>query len=274
MAAYLTPSESLQKYLTFSSCSTTSDYRRSAIVTYYAYAMDVSTDLMSESGHSMTVILLTHQVIPFPIPVLPRLMPHLARKLCSTGIFGMATICICVASVCGAKMASTTSGHNQPSPPGMAIWLIVESTFGIFPSMFSNSTVPGPVSAVVVGFLPTLGLLLPPVKYTSQPNSTTRDNALALWTHPFKSAVRRLTSDNKTRLYVASANESKAQINGVSPASGVMATDTFEVSTASRDVFLLNRDWICQVDEPSLSTLSPATLAPARYTWHVANNWW
>ena len=173
------------------------------------------------------------------------------------GILGVATICICVASVCVAKMASTT-GHNQPSPTWMAIWLIVESTFGIFPSIFSNRTVPDPVSAVVVGCLPTFGLLLPPVKYMSQPKydsvtknpsgghstvsgSTARDNTPELWSHPFELAMRRLTSD-KTRFYVASVNGSKARINGVSPASGVMVSNTFEVSTASRDVFLLNRD--------------------------------
>ncbi|KAF7504316.1 hypothetical protein GJ744_002505 [Endocarpon pusillum] len=154
----------------------------------------------------------------------------------------------------------------------MAIWLIVESTFDIFPSIFSNRTVPDPVSAVVVGCLPTFSLLLPPVKYTSQPkydsvtknpsgghstvsSSMTRDNALELWSHPSKFAMRRLTSHNKTSFYVAFANESKAQSNPVSPASGVMVTNTFEV------------------DEPTLSDFPPATLAPARYSWHVANNW-
>ncbi len=213
---------------------------------------------MSEWDHSITVILLNNQVIAFPIPLLSRLRLNLVRKCCVMGIFCVAAICICVATVCVAKMASTT-GSNQPSPTWMAIWLIVESAFGKFPSIFSDKAVPDIGSAVVVGCLPTMGLLLPPVKYTSQPkyasamkhppggrntgsSSTTRDDALGLWSHPFKFVMKRLTTGNETKFYMVPANESKAEINHVSPASGVMVTNTFEVSGASRVVFLLNRD--------------------------------
>ncbi len=171
------------------------------------------------------------------------------------GVFSVAAICICVATVCVVKMATTT-GNDQPSPTWMAIWLIVESAFGKFPSISSNSSEPDIVSAVVVGCLPTMGLLLPPVKYTIQPrygsdmkrppeghsngsSSTAQDDALGSWSKPFRFVMKRFTADNKARFYMVSAEESKAHIDRVSPAPGVRVTNTFEVSGASRVVCLL-----------------------------------
>lgn len=65
----------------------------------------------------MTIILLKYRVIAFPIRLLSRLRLNLARTLYMIGIFGLTALCIRVAIVCVAKMAS--GNRSQPAQSNM-----------------------------------------------------------------------------------------------------------------------------------------------------------
>lgn len=163
-------------------------------------------------------------------------------------IFGVAAIAICVATICVARMALESPNYRL-SPSWLAVWGIVESAVGgcpgcpglLSPRLKNASDLS---SAVVVGCLPTFGLLLPPLKSTNHPKygsrtkksfpdlsaistSTLRDHTYNMQPYPSKSQMRRLTSESQTRVYMISANGSGDRIDRSSP--GVMVTNTFEV---------------------------------------------
>lgn len=209
--------------------------------------------------------------------MLYRLTLNRVRKINILGIFGVGTICICVATICFAQPASKHPG-KCPGPLWLAIWSTVESAIGRCLIILPPNTA-DPVSAVVVGCLPTFGLLLPPIRSTSDPpyfhhgnnkkhsrslsgtlESTLRDHSVDLRSSTSRVALGRLDSCNHGHGYMVTANDSKDRITWPFP--GVMVTNTFEVRPQYQPFYAQSTEQDVQVDEPTLDALPPVTLPP------------
>lgn len=159
-------------------------------------------------------------------------------------IFGVAAIGICVATICVARMAIESRRAGGLNLAWMGLWGVVESTVGECRWDFPIKNAPDSVSAVIVGCLPTFGLLLPPVASTSQPRygsrtkkcfqdfdeasaPTSRENAYHMQPYQAKNPMKRFASDSQTRVCMVSADESGERLEPPTP--GVMVTNTFEV---------------------------------------------
>ncbi|KAL8708933.1 MAG: hypothetical protein Q9220_006265 [cf. Caloplaca sp. 1 TL-2023] len=143
-----TSCRTLHDWFTFGQCSTARDARASTISLFYAYAVDVITDLMSMPVllWSVAAVLTGCVVMIFPLRLLWNLQLNLIRKISLMAIFGVGIICL-VTSTIRVVQIQSKSNSKQPSPSWLEVWAIIEAAI-----------------AVVVACLPTFGLLLPPSK--------------------------------------------------------------------------------------------------------------
>ncbi|KAL8919906.1 MAG: hypothetical protein Q9172_004754 [Xanthocarpia lactea] len=139
-----TSCRSLRAWFTFGQCWTDRDHRASVVSLFYAFAVDIITDLM---------------IMMFPLRILWNLQLNRIRKLSIMAIFGVGIVCIITSIVRVANLHSKAQS-SQPSPSWLILWAVVEASI-----------------AVVVACMPTFGLLLPPAKTSAAgacPNSTPR----------------------------------------------------------------------------------------------------
>ncbi|KAI4233166.1 MAG: hypothetical protein L6R40_007168 [Gallowayella cf. fulva] len=123
-----TSCRSFHHWFTYGQCETERDARASVVSLFYAFAVDIFTDLM---------------IMIFPLRILWNLKLSLVRKISIMAIFGVGVVCI-LTSIIRVSQISSRAKSRQPSPSWLIVWAIVEAAI-----------------AVVVACLPTFGLLLP-----------------------------------------------------------------------------------------------------------------
>lgn len=114
-------------------CQTERDARASMISLFYAFAVDIVTNLMGvHLGCQKLVnpfILTSNLVLIFPLRILWRLQLSPLRKYSIMAIFGVGTICI-IASIIRVVQIQSKSGSKQPSPSWLEVWAMVEAAIG------------------------------------------------------------------------------------------------------------------------------------------------
>ncbi|KAL8724990.1 MAG: hypothetical protein Q9166_007639 [cf. Caloplaca sp. 2 TL-2023] len=123
-----TSCKSLHAWFTYGQCWTQRDAKASVVSLFYAFAVDVVTDLM---------------IMVFPLRVLWNLKLDTVRKLSIMAIFGVGIICI-ITSIIRVAQIHSKAKAKQPSPSWLIVWAVIEASI-----------------AVVVACLPTFGLLFP-----------------------------------------------------------------------------------------------------------------
>ncbi|KAI4223306.1 MAG: hypothetical protein L6R36_005510 [Xanthoria steineri] len=123
-----TSCHSLHAWFTFAQCSTERDTRASTVSLFYAFAVDIVTDLM---------------IMIFPLRILWSLRLSRVRKVSIMAVFGVGIICI-ITSIVRVTNIHKRAHASQPAPSWLILWAVIEAAI-----------------AVVVACMPTFGLLLP-----------------------------------------------------------------------------------------------------------------
>lgn len=114
-------------------CQTERDAKASVISLFYAFAVDIITDMMSEYFASQNVtspvVLTRNLVMILPLQILWRLQLSPMRKYSIMAIFGVGTICI-ITSIIRVVQIRSQSGSKQPSPSWLELWAMVEAAVG------------------------------------------------------------------------------------------------------------------------------------------------
>lgn len=114
-------------------CQTKRDARASIISLFYAFAVDIVTDLMSAYPGSQKltrILVLTIEIVMiFPLPTLWKLKMSPLRKYSIMAIFGVGTFCI-ITSIIRVVQIRSKSGSKQPSPSWLELWAMVEAAIG------------------------------------------------------------------------------------------------------------------------------------------------
>jgi len=124
----------MKAWFTASACSTPRDIKAASISLWYAYAVDILTDLLSQYSPSR------HQaatdkvpVMILPLDLIWKLEISLTQKLSVGALFCLGFVCIAVATIRVKELGSTVK-NSQPSTTWLALWGIAESSIGsVFP---------------------------------------------------------------------------------------------------------------------------------------------
>ncbi|ETN37487.1 uncharacterized protein HMPREF1541_07109 [Cyphellophora europaea CBS 101466] len=106
---------SMKAWFTAGACSTPRDIKAATISLWYAYAVDMVTDLM---------------IMFLPIKLIWNLQMPLSQKLSIGGLFALGFVCIAVATIRVKELGSTVN-NSQPSATWLALWGIVESSIAV-----------------------------------------------------------------------------------------------------------------------------------------------
>lgn len=135
---------SMEAWFTAGACGTERDVKAAYISLWYAYAVDVFTDLLGMEALGITsssfvpwlIRLSNFSVMILPLQLIKNLQMRKNRKLSIAGLFCLGWICIAVSTIRVAYL-----GHNngdryvQPSTSWLALWAIVEAAIGKCPSL-------------------------------------------------------------------------------------------------------------------------------------------
>ncbi|KAI4271822.1 MAG: hypothetical protein L6R38_006767 [Xanthoria sp. 2 TBL-2021] len=109
-----TSCHSLHAWFTFGQCWTERDTRASAVSLFYAFAVDIITDLM---------------IMIFPLRILWNLRLNRVRKLSIMAIFGVGIVCI-ITSIIRVANIHSKAQSSQPAPSWLMLWAVVEAAIG------------------------------------------------------------------------------------------------------------------------------------------------
>ncbi|CAO2647058.1 Nn.00g079800.m01.CDS01 [Neocucurbitaria sp. VM-36] len=142
--SHLTACSSLKAWFTPGACQTPRDVRSQIASLYYAYAVDVLTDLM---------------IMGLPIRLIWNLQMPRTQKIGVMTLFGIGTILITIATLRVVQIGSKAQSSSQPSASWLALWGIIECSIAViigccpsFVSLIRNRTTPG-VSYNTQGFV-------------------------------------------------------------------------------------------------------------------------
>ncbi|KAF7713391.1 Uncharacterized protein PECH_001331 [Penicillium ucsense] len=109
---------SFHAWFTAGACGTPRDIRAATISLYYAYAVDIVTDLA---------------IMALPIRLIWHLKMQLKQKLSIGGLFCFGWICIIIATIRVVQLGSRSNGasNGQPAPSWLALWGIIESAIAV-----------------------------------------------------------------------------------------------------------------------------------------------
>ncbi|CEO59583.1 hypothetical protein PMG11_04256 [Penicillium brasilianum] len=109
---------SFHAWFTAGACSTPRDNRAAVISLYYAYAVDIITDLA---------------IMALPIRLIWHLRMQLKQKMSIGGLFCFGWICIIVATIRVIQLgsASNESASGRPAPSWLAMWGIIEASIAV-----------------------------------------------------------------------------------------------------------------------------------------------
>ena len=129
---------SMKAWFTSGACSTPRDVRAATISLWYAYAVDVVTDLMGISSFHMSPSSRRDErrwhtyrptVMFLPIGLIWKLQMPLSQKASIGGLFCMAWVCIAMATI-RVRELGAKSAAEQPRPTWLAFWGIIETAIG------------------------------------------------------------------------------------------------------------------------------------------------
>ncbi|KAJ9617004.1 hypothetical protein H2200_000725 [Cladophialophora chaetospira] len=106
---------SMRAWFTAGACSTPRDIKAASVSLWYAYAVDITTDLM---------------IMILPLDLIWKLQLPLKQKLSIGALFCLGFVCIAVATIRVKELGSTVK-NSQPSTTWLALWGIVESSIAV-----------------------------------------------------------------------------------------------------------------------------------------------
>ncbi|KAL8846136.1 MAG: hypothetical protein Q9221_008753 [Calogaya cf. arnoldii] len=106
-----TSCRSLHAWFTFGQCWTDRDARASVVSLFYAFAVDILTDLM---------------IMIFPLRILWSLRLNRVRKLSLMAVFGVGIVCI-ITSIIRVANIHSRAQSSQPSPSWLMLWAVIEA---------------------------------------------------------------------------------------------------------------------------------------------------
>lgn len=122
---------SMEAWFSVGACTTPRDVVAAAVSMWFAYGVDVLTDLLSESlppflykfelTRSQLIVML------LPLRLIARLQMPLSRKFSIATLFCLGLVCIAASTV---RVTQIGNNGAQPTVPWLALWGTIESAIG------------------------------------------------------------------------------------------------------------------------------------------------
>lgn len=120
---------SMHDWFTPGQCSSRRDEIAQIASLYYAFAVDIVSDLMSKCACLILWTLLTHKVMILPLRLVWNLRVPFYERIGIIATFGVALLCVAAAIVRVVSVGSK-AGTSTPSSSWLALWAVIEGAIG------------------------------------------------------------------------------------------------------------------------------------------------